>query len=149
MNRILAFVLGLAVASCSAAPAFAQQAATPFYANTGTSFTAQKGLDYSRTAPVIVSGFGTAPTILGVNSTAFLLTIGSGGTATSGVISLGAPAPHGWACDATDATSLAAMDTKATSLSTTQITVTNFPAAGGAASAFNAGDQIAISCAGY
>jgi hypothetical protein len=51
---------------------------------------------WSGTIPTINSGFGTTPSITQPNdSIAFLVNVGTGGTATSGVINLGT-ASQGW-----------------------------------------------------
>lgn len=58
----------------------------------------------SSTAPTISSGFGTTPSIVKSNGTAvFTVNVGTGGTATSGVIGL-PTAANGWACGVTDQT---------------------------------------------
>jgi hypothetical protein len=150
MNRNLRFAALLAALICGgSAGAFAQQAATPYYANTGLITTAPK-TTVARQSPVITSGFGTgAALVAGVNSAAFVFNVGTGGTATSGVITLGAGALHGWSCQATDITSVASFDDKVLPTSQTTITVQNYPAAGGALSAWNAGDQVEVICEGY
>jgi len=97
----------------------------------------------STTAPTISSGFGTSPSIVAntANGTrTFQVNVGTGGTATSGVISFPA-ASHGWGCAVTDMTSN--IVTRVTAFTTTTMTVT-------AASAWAASDVLLFSgCAGF
>jgi hypothetical protein len=92
------------------------------------------------TAPTISSGFGTSPSILSSNGTAsFRVNVGTGGTATSGVIGLPA-ASNGWNCFATDMTTNVV--TRMTASTTTTATFT-------AASAWTASDILGVSCFAY
>ena len=60
---------------------------------------------YSSTDPTISSGFGTGASVLASNGTgAFAINVGTGGTASRGVIGLPA-ATTGWVCNAFDITS--------------------------------------------
>jgi hypothetical protein len=100
----------------------------------------------SATAPTILSGFGTAPSIATSNGTAsFTVNVGTGGTATSGVIGL-PTATNGWNCYATDITtqSSTVFVTKETASSTTSCTIGDFNTSG-AAAAWAAGDIVAVS----
>jgi hypothetical protein len=86
----------------------------------------------SATAPTISSGFGTSPSIVNNNGTAtFTINVGTGGTATSGVIGLPA-ATNGWrvTCDDLTTQSASVFITKQTASSTTTATVTQFNTSG-------------------
>lgn len=100
--------------------------------------------------PTITSGFGTSPvapattTSIGANSFAF--TIGTGGTASTGV--LGMPtAAHGWNCQFTDETtqSAAVSVTKQTADTVSSVTVSQFTDLS-ASGAWAAGDVILGLC---
>lgn len=104
----------------------------------------------SATAPTIASGFGTSPSISGSNGTAaFQVTVGTGGTASTGVITMPA-ANAGWSCSAADVTtaSTSVYLTKQTASTTTSITITNYNTAG-TATAWVAGDKINLSCMAF
>lgn len=97
------------------------------------------------TAPTISSGFGTTPSITTPNSTAaFTINVGTGGTATSGVISLVA-ASNGWACFVTDETTPGANFTKQSGHTTNTVTFTNYNSAG-TATAWTASDILLVHC---
>ena len=101
----------------------------------------------SRTAPTISSGFGTSPSVTANNGTAaFRINVGTGGTATSGVIGL-PTAANGWNCYATDITtnSASVFLTKQTASTTTTATLGNFNTSA-AATAWTASDILAVSC---
>lgn len=110
------------------------------------------GIIGSATLPTIASGFGTSPVAPAGGTSngtwAFQVTIGTGGTATSGVLTMPA-ALHGWNCSATDetTTSATAFVTKQTADTTTSVTLGNFNTSG-AAAAWNASDVLQISCVG-
>ncbi len=104
----------------------------------------------SGTAPTISSGFGTSPSVVNNNGTAaFTINVGTGGTATSGVIGL-PTASHGWHVDCTDITNSNAtvFVTKQTATTTTTATVGNFTN-GGNAGAWTASDVLSCSAQGY
>src|SRR5437588_993980 len=104
----------------------------------------------SPAAPTISSGFGTSPSITASNGTiTFEVNVGTGGTATSGVIGLPA-ATTGWNCAATDITTNSATVflTKQTASTTTTATFGNFNTSG-AAAAWAASDKLRISCFAY
>lgn len=89
----------------------------------------------SRTLPTVGSGFGTGAFVAAGNGTAvFTVNVGTGGTATSGVISL-PTAAQGWGCTCADTstTSATVFMTKQTASSTTSCTVGNFNTSGVAA----------------
>jgi hypothetical protein len=104
----------------------------------------------SGTAPTISSGFGGTPSISANNGTiAFRVNVGTGGSATSGVIGL-PTASTGWNCQCTDitTTSSTVFITKQTASSTTSATVGNFTDTG-STGAWTASDILACSCFGY
>lgn len=105
-------------------------------------------LTMSYTAPTITSGFGTTPTIVNNGTAAFTITVGTGGTASSGVIGLPA-ASTGWNCAVTPAGApQAAAVTYAASTSTTSVTLTNYTLTTGAALAWTAGQVLNVHCFG-
>jgi len=103
----------------------------------------------SGTAPTIFSGFGTSPSVTASNGTAaFRINVGTGGTATSGVVGL-PTAANGWNCFASDITTPATGHAiKQTATSTTSVTLTNYNNAG-AATAWAASDIIIVNCMAY
>ncbi|WP_431207521.1 beta strand repeat-containing protein [Burkholderia cepacia] len=103
----------------------------------------------SNISPTISSGFGTSPSIVDSNGgAAFRLNVGSGGTASSGTVTLAA-ASHAWVCQAQDVTTTSAsvFVTKMTASTSTSVTFTNFNTSG-AAAAWAANDILYISCVG-
>jgi hypothetical protein len=123
------------------------QSGTQFFLDIGNAIIADMH------TPTIASGFGTSPSVSnGTSNAAFTVTVGTGGTASTGVINFtGADAaPHGWACNATDTTTTSStvFVTKSVPTSTTSITLTNYNTSG-AAAAWAAGDVIAVTCNGY
>lgn len=105
----------------------------------------------NQATPTISSGFGTSPAVTGTGGTAgFQVNVGTGGTATSGVIAMGATAANGWACSTNDITtaSTSVFLTKETASTTTTVTIGNFNTAG-AATAWVASDKVAMSCWGF
>jgi len=94
----------------------------------------------SATAPTTSSGFGTSPSILSGNGTAtFRVNVGTGGSATAGVLAM-PTAATGWNCQVTDFTTN--IVTRETASTTTTVTVT-------AASAWTASDTLVFNCAAY
>ena len=102
----------------------------------------------SNTAPTISSGFGTTPAITANNTSAFKIVIGTGGTASSGVITLPA-ATNGWIADANDVTNNALFVTSQSAETTTSVTLTNYSRTTGAVTPWTAGDEIHVRCAPY
>lgn len=95
---------------------------------------------FSDTAPTIGSGFGTTPAISSSNGAAvFRVNVGTGGSATSGVVTMPA-ASNGWGCVVQDQTTNVA--TRQTATTTTSVTVT-------AASAWTASDILVFICGAY
>jgi len=94
----------------------------------------------SATAPTISSGFGTSPSIVQQNGTAaFEVNVGTGGSATNGVIGL-PTAANGWSCTAIDMNTNDV--TRETAFTTTSVTLT-------AASAWIASDKLLVNCAAF
>ena len=99
--------------------------------------------------PNISSGFGTSPSVpQHAGSAAFTVNVGTGGTASSGVISM-AVQPNGYICSATDITNPASFVVTAIGTSTTQVTFANYSRTTGASAAWTASDVLAVQCAGY
>jgi hypothetical protein len=101
--------------------------------------------------PTIGSGFGTSPSIsFGTDGTAaFSITVGTGGTATSGVVNFPHAASLGWSCSGSDLTtqSSTVFVLKQIASTTTSATLANFNTAG-AQAAWVAGDTLALQCTG-
>src|ERR1035437_9190810 len=104
----------------------------------------------SATAPTVSSGFGTSPTIPNNNGTAaFTVNVGTGGTASSGVITLPA-ASVGWACHVTpNGAPHAAAEVFSAPTSSTSITITNYTASSGIALAWPASTVLQVLCTAY
>jgi hypothetical protein len=103
---------------------------------------------WSNTAPTISSGFGTLPLIAANNGTlTFTINVGSGGTATSGVIGL-PTATTGWYCSADDETNPGANFTKQSAHATTTATLTNYNSAG-TPTAWSASDILLVRCTAW
>ncbi len=109
---------------------------------------------FSDTAPTVASGFGTSPSIAASNgAVAFTVNVGTGGSASAGVITMPA-ATTGWNCQVANRTAQAANTgdkrTVQTATTTTSITVQNQTISTGAAAAWTASDVLAIGpCAAY
>lgn len=100
------------------------------------------------TAPTITSGFGSTPALVNASDLNGTVTIGTGGSANTGLITFGVPftaAPSCFAEDGTTALKLQAITT------TTTLTINSFsPSVGGgySATAFGAGDTVRWWCGG-
>lgn len=115
-------------------------AATPTVNNTGF-IALPNGVLISPVAPLIASGFGGTPSIVHSNGTAvFEVNVGSGGSATSGVITMPA-ATNGWSCQVSDMTTPSKVTTE-TAFNTTSITLT-------ASAAWGSGDNLLVNCGGF
>lgn len=90
------------------------------------------------TAPSISSGFGSSPSIAGSDN-AGRITVGSGGSANTGVIAFGRTWTTAPACSVSDESTVLLVQSRATA---TQLTLTG-------ASAFGSGDVLAYTCIGY
>jgi hypothetical protein len=103
----------------------------------------------SATMPTISSGFGTSPAISAtVGTSTFNVTVGTGGTASTGVITMPA-ATNGWNCQINDQTTKSASVafTMETANTTTSVTVGNFTDVM-ATGPWNAGDVLQFVCMG-
>lgn len=102
----------------------------------------------SATAPT-VTGFGTSPSVPNANGTcAFTIDVGTGGTASTGSVTLPA-ATTGWVLSCYDVTTPASFITSQTGGTTTTATVTNYSRTTGAAIAWTASDILRCSAHGY
>lgn len=123
---------------------------TTVRATTGINMGASGATICSATAPTISSGFGTGPSIVNQNGTcAFTVNVGTGGTASAGVIGLPA-ATTGWVChvDPNGAPQAGAV-TYPSPTSASSTTLTNYTAATGVALAWTASTVLQVSCFGY
>ena len=103
----------------------------------------------STTAPTISSGFGTTPSIANNNGTAaFTINVGTGGTASSGVVGL-PTATTGWSCEAQDQTTPGVNATKQTANTTASVTLTNYNTTTGVAAAWTASDILYVNCLAF
>jgi hypothetical protein len=108
----------------------------------------------SQTAPTIASGFGTSPSITANNGTAVILVnVGTGGTASSGVITMPTiSGVTGWTCFVENITAHAAHradDTVQTASTAGSITIENQTKSTGAAVAWTASDIVRIIAFAY
>jgi len=131
----------------------AQSAITSVGTLTGLSSSSYKdgagNLIISSTAPTIASGFGTSPSILANNTAAFKVTVGSGGTANMGTLTMPA-ATNGWACTAQDISQANfGYMTKQYATSTTSVSVQNNNQATSSLVAWGAGDVLLFQCAAF
>ena len=104
----------------------------------------------SSTAPTVASGFGTTPAIAANNGTsAFIVTVGSGGSDSSGVLTLPAAAT-GWVCHVENRTAVLGNVANARTVqigsTTTTVTLENQTVSTGAALAWTAADSLAVAC---
>jgi len=96
--------------------------------------------------PTISSGFGTSPSVTaGGVTTAFRLNVGTGGTASTGVIAM-PTAPTGWNCYFADVTTPASFVTYMTASTTATVSVTNYSRTTGLAIVWTASDILACTC---
>lgn len=104
----------------------------------------------SSTAPTITSGFGTSPSIASNGTFAITVNVGTGGTATNGVIGMPAAATA-WVCTVNNLTAAAAHradNTRQTARTATSVTIENQTTSTGAAVAWTASDIVLLACAG-
>lgn len=119
--------------------AFASMAALQFTFTNGITPSSGAVL-FSNGTPSISSGFGTSPSVASNNgATTFRVNVGTGGVATSGVVTMPA-ATTGWNCQVTDFSNNTV--TRETASTTTSVTVT-------AAAAWAASDTLIFNCAAY
>jgi len=105
-------------------------------------------LTLSGTAPTISSGFGGSPSITAGTSTAFRLNVGSGGSATGGVLAM-PTATTGWNCMFADVTTPASFVTVMTASTTATVTIANYSRTTGLLIAWTAGDIVAGNCVAF
>lgn len=95
--------------------------------------------------PTVTSGFGSSPAIgTGSIPSSITLTVGTGGTASTGVIGL-PTATNGWVCHATDQSHPGGNFTEQSASSASSATLTNYNSAG-SATAWSASDVLVVSC---
>lgn len=145
-----------ALGNCTTTPLGYTQSTNAFSCLTALSSMTSFGLTrlvMSSTAPTVSSGFGTSPSIASNNGTAaFTVNVGTGGTATNGVVGMPA-ATTGWICHVEDETAVLGNVANARTLqigsTTTTVTVENQTVSTGAALAWTASDVLVLSCHGY
>ena len=104
----------------------------------------------SATAPTIASGFGTSPSIVSSNGTAtFRVNVGTGGTASAGIVTLPSGASTGWACSVYPQSIQAGAVTLSTSYSLTSIQLTNYTLSTGSALPWTSGEVLFVQCVGF
>ncbi len=105
----------------------------------------------SSTSPTISSGFGNSPSIVASNGTAaFTVNVGTGGTATSGVIGL-PNARNGWTCNSVDVTSPTTGGgyyVKQTADTRSSVTLTGYNSSGSPA-AWSSSDVLQVTCSAF
>lgn len=101
---------------------------------------------FSSTAPTIASGFGTTPSIVNSNGTAsFAVNVGTGGTASSGILTLPA-ATTNWNCAVINSLSGAGTLTQQSAHTSTSVTLTNYTISTDVAVAWTASYVIELNC---
>ncbi len=105
-------------------------------------------LTESATAPTIASGFGTSPSITANGTAAGKIVIGSGGTDSTGSLTM-PTAANGWSCKFTDITNTASFVTEQSGDSATSVAVSNYSRTTGLAIAWTAADEVHYQCAAY
>jgi len=108
--------------------------------------TLNTNLLFSATAPTIASGFGTTPTIVNSNGTAaFSVNVGTGGTASSGILTFPA-ATTNWNCAVVNPMAAAGTFTQQSAHTSTSVTLTNYTIATDVAVAWTASYVIELNC---
>jgi hypothetical protein len=117
----------------------------------GTGVVMQHSL-FTNDTPTISSGFGTSPSVSNANGSAsFIVNVGTGGSATAGVIGM-PTAAGGWNCFVGNLSAHAghrADDTVMTSSTVSTVTIENQTKSSGAATAWTTGDNLYLSCFAY
>jgi hypothetical protein len=116
-------------------------ATTPSTVN-ATTLSINGDLMVSNVMPTIGSGFGTGATILGMNTAAFQITVGTGG-ASSGTITFPA-ATNGWVIQAWDITGANSLFIQQTGTTSTSASLASFGITTGTSSPMSAGDKILV-----
>ena len=116
----------------------------------GLSSTYTGNVFFAPGAPTISSGFGSGASVVHQNgSAAFTVNVGTGGTASTGVIGM-PTAATGWACKvAPNGAPQAAAVTYSAPTSASSITLTNYTLTTGAALPWTASTVLQVSCWGY
>lgn len=109
-------------------------------------------LALSSAAPTISSGFGTGPSVTAGTSAAFRVDVGTGGTASAGIVGM-PTATTGWNCKVENITGVAAnradQRTVQTASATTTVTVQNQTISTGAALVWTASDILSLVCVAF
>lgn len=101
------------------------------------------------TTPTLTAGFGTSPSVVSSNgSAAFTINVGTGGTANTGTVTLGA-ASTGYAASCSDITNPASAVTVQTGGSSSTITLANYARTTGLLTAWAASDVIRCLATAY
>lgn len=101
------------------------------------------------TTPSTSAGFGTGEAFgTGARAAAWTLTIGTGGTDSTGTLTLPS-ASNGWVCNVTDLTNNASFVTSQTGGTTTSATFKNYSRTTGLEVAWTAADLLSGSCVAY
>lgn len=106
----------------------------------------------SATAPTITSGFGTSPSLTANGTAAVMLNVGTGGTASSGTITMPFTAAHGWSCSVNNINASVgnrADNTVQISYTTTNVTVQNQTKSTGVGVAWTASDVVLLNCGAF
>lgn len=105
----------------------------------------------STSPPTISSGFGGTPSIPSHNGTlTFTVNVGTGGTASAGVLAFPVTAATGWKCDCNDlAGAISVADTRQTASSTTTCTLTNINTTTGVALAWGVSEVLTCDAMAY
>lgn len=109
-------------------------------------------LAWSNATPTISSGFGTSPSVTAGTAASFRVDVGTGGTATNGVIGL-PTAATGWNCAVENLTGVLGnvMDARTVQIASTTATVTveNQTVSTGAALVWTASDILKLTCTAF
>jgi hypothetical protein len=117
----------------------------------GSGFTNFSNNQFDKTPQVVIaSGFGTGPTMFtGNEPTIFQLRVGTGGTASSGVVTLPFTPAHQYVCTASDPDGSASFIEAAVPTSLTNITITNYSRTTGLPVPWGSNDRVAVNCGAY
>jgi hypothetical protein len=99
--------------------------------------------------PSVSSGFGSSPSVsAGSTTAAFRVNVGTGGSATTGVLALGTAAT-GWNCVAQDITTPASFIVGQTASTTSTASLASYSRTTGLSTAWTASDILAVQCWAY
>lgn len=145
-NAIALGIASTAVTMPGLASSSAPTTGTVCWTTVTGNLTVNPGGNCGGVAPTISSGFGTGASVTHSSGTSsFSVNVGTGGVASSGVISMPA-ATNGWACSVSEVTTPATDNTFQTGSSTATVTVTNYARTTGIAAAWTASDILQMSC---